>query len=366
MDIVKLTMKEKIGQLFLVGMPGPEVDTITKFLITQGKVGGVILYRKNIVDENQLINLVNELKELNKSNPVPLFISVDEEGGRVNRMPRIVQNVASSKKISNVGGEELCYKSGQALAEQLKLFGINLNFAPVLDIGGFKDNHALGDRCYGSTTEEVIQNGVATMKGIMDNGVISVVKHFPGHGASKGDSHLFIPIINKKIEMLEKEDLMPFKRAIENGTDCIMVGHLLVGKLNIIYPASLSYKVINGLLKEKMNFKGVVITDDLSMKGITLNFGISHPVIKAIKAGADIVMIGKNHNSKIRILNNINKLVNRGKIDKDNINKSVEKILKLKEKYNINDNEVKLGNTDSVNNMVMKINDIVRKSQETI
>ncbi len=122
MNKLNLNIEEKIGQVFLIGLPGTQIDEITKKLIVEAKVGGVILYRKNIVDDNQFINLVNELKELNKNNPIPLFIAVDEEGGRVNRMPGIVTNLASGKKISSAGGKELCYKSGQVLARQLSLF----------------------------------------------------------------------------------------------------------------------------------------------------------------------------------------------------------------------------------------------------
>ena len=129
MDVKKLSLEEKIGQMFLIGIPGTEIDEITKLLISKYKIGGVILYRKNIVDENQLLNLVNELKKLNKKNKVPLFISIDEEGGRVNRMPESLINLKSAKKISKVGSVKLCYESGKVLAEQLKIFGINLNFA---------------------------------------------------------------------------------------------------------------------------------------------------------------------------------------------------------------------------------------------
>lgn len=360
MDMLNLSIEEKIGQMFLVGIPGTEIDDITRVLITKFKIGGVILYRKNIVDENQLINLINELKELNANNPIPLFISVDEEGGRVNRMPKTILNLERGKNIVKAGGKDLCYKSGQALAEQLKLFGMNLNFAPILDIGGFKDGHNIGDRCYGSTAEEVSENAIAAMKGIMDSGIISVVKHFPGHGASKGDSHVFMPVISRSIERLEKEDVMPFKTAIEEGVECIMIGHLILTKFNFIYPASLSYKVITKFLREKLNFKGVVISDDLSMRGISLMFNLKTAVIKSIKAGSDIVMINKKHKSKIKIINHIKKLVLKNKIDLEIINERVSRIIELKRKHNLNNDEVKLGNIDMVNNMVKHINDKVK------
>lgn len=363
MKLEELTIEEKIGQLFMVGMPGTEIDDITRELILKHKVGGVILYRKNILSLEHFIHLLNSLRELNKDNKVPLMIGIDQEGGRVNRMPTKIKNLVNAKQIANVGGADLCYKSGKIIGEMLKGFNINMNFAPVLDIGGFRDSHPLGNRCLGEKPEIVSKNGIALMNGIKYNNVISTIKHFPGHGASKIDSHVFMPAIYKSVKRLKKEDLLPFMEAIKSGADSIMVGHLLVTDLNSIYPASLSDRVINNLLRKDLGYDGVVITDDLSMRGITLLFGITHAAIKAISAGADIVMINKEHKSKIRIINNLNKIAKKNKNAMRRINESVERILDMKKKYNIQDTLIQEYDVEKINEKIDEINSIAKGNE---
>jgi len=363
MKLDELTIEEKVGQLFMVGMPGTEIDDITRELITKHKVGGVILYRKNILSLEHFIHLLNSLRNLNKDNKVPLMIGIDQEGGRVNRMPTKINNLVNAKQIANVGGPDLCYRSGKVIGEMLKDFNINMNFAPVLDIGGFRDSHPLGNRCLGEKPEVVSKNGIALMNGLKYNNVISTIKHFPGHGASKIDSHVFMPAIYKSVKRLKNEDMLPFIEAIKSGADSIMVGHLLVTDLNSIYPSSLSDRVINNLLRKELGYKGLVITDDLSMRGITLLFGITHASIKAIAAGADIVMINKEHKSKIRIINNLNKIVKKNKNAMRKINESVERILNMKKKYDIQDTLVQEYDVEKINEKIDEINSVAKGNE---
>ena len=364
MKIEDLTIEEKIGQMFMIGMPGTEIDDITRELITKHKVGGVILYRKNILSLEHFIYLLNSLRQLNKDNKVPLIIGIDQEGGRVNRMPTKIKNLVNAKQIANVGGSDLCYKSGKVIGEMLKDFNINMNFAPVLDIGGFRDSHPLGNRCLGEKPEMVSKNGIALMNGIKYNNVISTIKHFPGHGASRIDSHVFMPTIYKSVKRLKNEDMLPFMDAIKSGADSIMVGHLLVADLNSIYPASLSDRLINNFLRKDLGYNGLVITDDLSMKGITLLFGITHAAIKAISSGADIVMINKEHKSKIRIINNLNKIARKNKNAMKRINESVERILNIKERYNIQDILIQNYDVEKINEKIDEINNIARGNEQ--
>ncbi len=364
MKLEDLTLEEKIGQMFMVGMPGTEIDDITRELITKYKIGGIILYRKNILSLDHFVSLLNRLRELNKNNKVPLMIGIDQEGGRVNRMPMQINNLANAKLIANVGGPDLCYKSGKVLGEMLAEFNININFAPVLDIGGFRDNHPLGNRCLGEKPEDVSKNGIALMNGIKYNNVISTIKHFPGHGASRIDSHIFMPTVYKSVKRLKNEDMLPFINAIKSGADSIMIGHLLIADVNSIYPASLSERVITKILRKDIGYNGLVITDDLSMKGITLLFGITHATMKAISAGADIVMINKEHKSKIRIINNLNKVGKRSNTVLNRINESVSRILSMKEKYNIQDNVITEYNIDKINESIKEINNIAREVKE--
>ena len=361
----ELTLKEKIGQMFMIGMPGTEIDDITRELITKYKVGGVILYRKNILSLEHLVYLLNSLRKLNEKNKVPLMIGIDQEGGRVNRMPSKINNLVNAKLIASVGGPDLCYKSGKVLGEMLKEFNINMNFAPILDIGGFRDSHPLGNRCLGENAEEVSKNGIAVMNGIKYHNVISTIKHFPGHGASKIDSHIFMPTVYKPVKKLKSEDMLPFINAIKSGADSIMIGHLLIADVNSIYPASLSDRVITKILRKDLGYDGLVITDDLSMKGITFLFGITHATMKAITAGADMVMINKEHKSKIRIMNNLFKVCKKNvKFTNSRINESVKRILDMKEKYQVEDRIITEYNIEKINEQVDEINNVARKNSD--
>ena len=360
MKLENLSLEEKIGQMFMVGMPGTEIDDITRELITKHKVGGVILYRKNILSLEHFIGLLNSLRELNKGNKVPLMIGIDQEGGRVNRMPSKIKNLVNAKQIANIGGTDLCYKSGKVIGEMLKDFNINMDFAPVLDIGGFRDSHPLGNRCLGEKPEIVAKNGIAFMDGIKYNNVVPTIKHFPGHGASRIDSHVFMPTVYKSVKRLKKEDMLPFIEAIKSGADSIMVGHLLVADLNSIYPASLSDRVIAGLLRKDLGYNGLIITDDLSMRAITFMFGISHAAIKAISSGADMVMINKEHKKKIRIISNLNKIAKKNKNAVRRIDESVQRILEMKEKYDIRDTLIESYDVEKINEKIDEVNNMAK------
>lgn len=364
MKLEDLSLEEKIGQMFMVGIPGTEIDDITRELITKHKVGGVILYRKNILGLEHFIGLLNSLRELNKDNKVPLMIGIDQEGGRVNRMPSKIKNLVNAKQIANIGGADLCYKAGKVIGEMLKDFNINMDFAPVLDIGGFRDSHPLGNRCLGEKPEIVAKNGIAFMDGIKYNNVVPTIKHFPGHGASRIDSHVFMPTVYKSVKRLKTEDMLPFIEAIKSGADSIMVGHLLVADLNSIYPASLSDRVINGLLRKELGYKGLIITDDLSMRAITFMFGISHAAIKAISSGADMVMINKEHKKKIPIISNLNKIARKNKNALRRIHESVQRILDIKEKYNIKDTFIESYDIEKINEKIEEINNIAKGNED--
>lgn len=238
----------------------------------------------------------------------------------------------------------------------LKKSGINLNFAPVLDIKRFGDKHALGDRCYGENKEDVTRYGIAVMKSLQSKGVIPVIKHFPGHGATKQDSHAFLPVIATKMENLEKEDMYPFAEAIKSGAEAILVGHLLIKNVTGVYPASLSRKFIYKYLRKKYRYNGVIVTDDLKMKAIKMIYGADRAVKKAFEAGNDIIVFRFNSVEEKRAIDNIISLTQKGKIKETRINKSVKRIVKLKEKYNIADNSEEYGiNVEEINDRIQEV-----------
>lgn len=363
MKIEELTLEEKIGQLFMVGLEKKTKEDI-KEMIEKSKIGGVVLYKKNYQTYQEMLSYINNIKILNHKNSIPIFISIDQEGGRVNRMPPEILNLKTATQIVNTKDLEWAKESGKIIGDMLKKTGISMNYAPVLDIRRFEEKHAIGDRCYGETKEEVSKYGIEVMKEMQKQGVISVIKHFPGHGLTKKDSHFRIPKITQKIEVLEKEDMLPFENAIKEGADAIMVGHLILKDVDKRYPASLSKKVIQTYLIEKYQYDGLIITDDLKMMAIRLHYNMKRAVVKAIEAGNDIVMIGLPYKKVKRIMKYVISKVRKGKIRLDNINKSVEKIMAIKEKYGVQDKEIEGFLSAEMNERIKELNKKVSMGTE--
>ena len=355
MDIKELSLEEKIGQMLIMGLEDKEqkeIDNIIKKL----KIGGIIIYKKNYNNYEQMLGLINNIKEMNAENKIPITISVDQEGGRVNRMPPEILNLKSATKFANSNDVELVKETGNIIGKMLSETGISMDYAPILDIRRFEEKHAIGDRCYGENKEDVEKYAIEVMKKIQQNNVISVIKHFPGHGLTKKDSHFRIPKIKEKIELLEKEDMKPFEAAIKNGADAIMVGHLIIKDVDKKYPASLSKKVIQKYLIEKYNYNGLIITDDMKMMAIRLHYNMKKAVKRAILAGNDIVMMGLSYKKVDKIIKYIISQIKKGKISEERINKSVEKILRIKEKYNITDEKASGFDINKINEQIEKLN----------
>lgn len=355
-NIEELTIQEKIGQMMIVGIDNNYITERTKKLILDYKIGGVILYRKNFNTYEELIKLIKELKKLNSSNKIPLFISIDQEGGRVNRLPKEIMNLPAAYKLVKLKDVEIIKKSAEIIGYILKKSGFNLNFAPVLDIKRFEDEHAIGDRCYGANKEDVIKYGIPVMEELQKQGIISVIKHFPGHGATKKDSHFMLPKITIPEEKLEQYDMAVFEKAIEHGADAILVGHLRVKNETGIYPASLSKKYIIKNLREKYNYKGLIISDDLKMKAVKIFFGPYVSIKKAFEAGNDIIIFRFNKLEEKLAIKKINRLVRKNRIKESRINESVKRILEIKQKYNLSDTE-EIGKVDieEVNKRIKEI-----------
>lgn len=355
MDIKELSLEEKIGQMLIMGLEDKgqkEIDSIIRKL----KIGGIIIYKKNYNNYEQMLDLINNIKEMNVENKIPITISVDQEGGRVNRMPPEILNLKSATKFANSKDVELVKETGNIIGKMLNKTGISMDYAPILDIRRFEEKHAIGDRCYGENKEDVEKYAIEVMKQLQQNNVISVIKHFPGHGLTKKDSHFRIPKVREKIEILEKEDMQPFEVAIKNGADAIMIGHLIIKDVDRKYPASLSKKVIQKYLVEKYNYNGLIITDDMKMMAIRLHYNMKRAVKRAILAGNDIIMIGLSYKKVDKIIKYIIGQIKKGKISEERINKSVEKILRIKEKYNITDEKTSGFDINKINEQIEKLN----------
>lgn len=354
--IKSMTLEEKVGQLVMVGVDGYETDTHSELLIKNYHVGGFILFKKNIKDSVQLSSLLNSLKALNaSSNKVPLFLSVDEEGGRVSRLPDEIKKIPSCKEIGNKNDSDLSYKVGAILGKELHAFGFNMNFAPVLDINSNPKNPVIGDRAFGNTPALVSRLGVQTMKGIQSQNIISVVKHFPGHGDTSVDSHVGLPKVNHDLERLMSFELVPFIEAIENGADTVMIAHILLPKLDSVNPASLSKPVITDLLRAKMNYSGVVITDDFTMGAITKNFDIGAAAVKSILASGDIVLVCHGFDKQEKVIKALLEAARTGQISTERLEESVYRVLELKRKYSMADLPSGTVDTQSLNSEISGI-----------
>ena len=359
--IEDLSLREKVGQMFIIRIKGKEIENKELEIIKNYNIGGIILYRKNYDTYKEMLEIINKITKINKeNNNIPLFISIDQEGGRVNRMPRELKRLKSAGKIVSSNSIENVEESASITANMLRETGINMDFAPVLDIQRFENDHAIGDRCYGKNAEDVSKNGIAVMKKLEEGKVIPVIKHFPGHGSTTKDSHWFLPKIDKSLKDLESEDIVPFKNAIDEGAEAIMVGHLMIKDLDN-KPASLSKKVINNYLKEKLNYKGLIITDDLKMRGICIKYGFTRAAVKACIAGNDMIMLGMGYSIVKRTIKALEKKIEKGKIDIKDINERIEKIVKLKEKYEIKDLEALGTNIEEINKRIENLNNEIDK-----
>ncbi|KQL35060.1 beta-N-acetylhexosaminidase [Psychrobacillus sp. FJAT-21963] len=352
--IKEMSLEEKVGQMIFAGIDGTSLSKESRLLISNDKVGGIILFKDNLKDVDQSISLLNELKGENEKNKFPIFLGVDQEGGRVSRLPELIQ-LPTNQEIGRLNDSSLSYNIGNLLGKELNAFGFNLDFAPVLDINSNPKNPVIGDRSFGNNARIVSTLGIQTMKGIQHQRVIPVVKHFPGHGDTAVDSHKELPIIQKSLEELQALELIPFNDAIKNGADVVMVGHILMPKIDPTYPSSMSNELITNILREKLKFEGVVITDDMTMGAILDNYKIGEAAVEAVKAGNDIVLIAHDYVNIKEAIDSILLAVNEGQISEERINTSVERILLLKEKYKLSNERVDRVNIEELNQTIVQI-----------
>lgn len=342
----KLTIEEKICQKLIIGCNSSNVDLIVE-MIENYAVGGVILYKKNYSSYEEMVNVINKLKKANRKNKIPLFISIDQEGGRVNRLPSSFERLLNVYDMSKKD-KKLIYKNGFITGEILSSLGINMNFAPVIDI--YNDSSkALYKRCF---YEDVSDCGIEYIKGLKKHNVIASPKHFPGHGISRIDSHLIVPYIfnNKLID----KHMKPFEDVISFGIDSLMVGHLMIRGMTGFVSASISNNFIKKYIREKYNYNGLIITDEIGMISRNGLF-LSNILKRAILSDGDLVLI-KVNKKNIKIIDKVISYVSKSN-NLDVIDKSVERILSVKEKYNINDNIVNKDiDINKINKEIEKIN----------
>lgn len=326
-----MTLKEKIGQLFMLGFEGAAPSRAILRFIREFHIGGVILFKRNLKSPSQAARLTNALQR--ESLPMPLLIAIDQEGGRVSRLPKGFTLFPGPAHLAGLNSTDRCYRVAEATAKELRAVGINMNLAPVLDVNTNPENPIIGDRSFGPDPALVGTLGLTMIAGYQDNRVIACGKHFPGHGDTSADSHKELPTVRQDIARLLEVEIRPFHHAIGNGLASIMTAHVAYPQLDPKEPATLSAPIVTGLLRDTLGFKGVVLTDDLEMRAIADRAGPGDAAVAAIGAGADLLLFCGNEVGQKAALGAVSRAVREKRISETRIDQSVLRILQMKEKF---------------------------------
>lgn len=324
--VASMSQTEKLGQMVMIGIQGTKVDDDSLYMLNQYHMGGVILFDRNMESLEQVKQLTSDL-QAQSNEKVPLFIGIDEEGGDVVRMAEKLTPAPSQKEIGATGDIEQAKTWAIKTAKSLKDMGINVNFAPVADVG------SNDKRSYSTDANTVIDFVRAATKGYQQENIIYSLKHFPGIGKGKVDSHIDSSSIDVAKEVLMTEDILPFKTIIDESDPndyFILVSHLKYLALDEEYPASLSSKIMTDLLRNELGYKGIIITDDMEMGAVANHNDFRSIGVNAVKAGADIVLVCHEYEHQQEVYLGLLDAVNSGEISQERIDESVKRIIKVK------------------------------------
>ena len=317
--------------MFIAGFDGTCLNSKLEKLIVNSGIGGLILFERNFKDPDQLIELISELQSLAMSSAsVPLFISVDQEGGRVARLKSPFSAFPQPSCLGRARSESLAKRFGLALGREMHAVGINMVYAPILDVNTNPANPIIGTRALSDIPEWAGRMGKAVIAGIQETGVFPVGKHFPGHGDTDRDSHLELPYVNRDADSLEKVELEPFAQSVSHGLKVIMTAHVIYSAWDDKLPATFSPIILKSILREKLGFDGLVITDDLEMKAVEKNIPFeSIPRLGSI-AGVDLYLICHDRKKTLSLQNQMIQDIEMGQIDKKLIELSAQRIIDFK------------------------------------
>jgi beta-N-acetylhexosaminidase len=332
-----MTLEEQIGQLLMVGFwgttPSPEIIE----LIQRYHVGNVILFSRNIHDTPQVLKLTQQLQQIAKEagQRYPLLIAIDQENGIVQRLGETATIFPGNMALGAIGSEEIAREVAMATGNELKVLGINMNLAPVVDVNNNASNPVIGVRSFGEDPSLVARLGAAMVKGYRAAGILSCLKHFPGHGDTTTDSHLSLPVIPYTLQRLETLELVPFRSGIEAGADSVMIAHIAFPALTEqnTLPATLSSSIAQGLLREQLDFKGVILSDCMEMRAISDTFGTERAAVMALKAGIDLVLVSHEFKRQRASIEAIQAAIESHELTTQAVQQAAERVLKLKARF---------------------------------
>src|SRR5688572_29370806 len=289
MSLVPSSLRRDIGQLLIGSLPGVTITPEIRSLAREFSLGGVTLFSRNIEAPEQVAELSVDVQTL--ASELPLWLAVDQEGGRVARLRKPFTEWPPMAVLGRSGSMDLAARFAAALAAELRAVGITLDYAPVLDIHTNPKNPVIGDRALAEDAELVGRLGTAIVRGLQDNGVAACGKHFPGHGDTSVDSHLELPLVEHPPDRIRRVECVPFREAIRAGVALIMTAHVLVPSLDDERPATLSPRIVQAILRDELEFEGVILSDDLEMKAIAASYEVPEAAVQALTAGCDGVLI---------------------------------------------------------------------------
>ncbi len=292
-------MKQLAGQLLVVGFVGPELPLALREQLAASERAGVIVFRRNLPSLDATHALLRDVASASAAASPP-FVGVDEEGGRVRRLPAPFPALPPMRALGTHEDPQLCRRAGAALGKALRAVGFNLDFAPVLDVDTNPANPVIGDRSFATTPEDVARLALAFADGMRDGGLIPCGKHFPGHGDTETDSHFALPRVRHDRERLDRVELAPFRAACAHGLEALMSAHVVFDALDTDLPATLSVAVATDLLRGSLGFSGVLFSDDLEMRALSGRMSIEESAVGAVLAGCDALLICEHEELAVR------------------------------------------------------------------
>ena len=328
-------LNSRIGQFVMAGMPGPHMDDGTEALIRDYNIGGIILFSRNIQDPLQLANLCRQLQDLAARNHGrPLLLAVDQEGGRVARLREPFTVFEGNSAIGRSDRPvEKAMEFAEITAREMRLVGLNMNLAPVLDVQRGKVEKHLAGRSFGEEPDQVALLGRTVIAALQGNGIMAVAKHFPGLGRTSVDPHFQLPRIDIDLDEMGAINLPPFRAAIDEGVSAIMTSHAIYPAIDPENPATLSPGILRNLLRQKMDFEGLLMTDDLEMGAIAKHQSVAEGACQAFQAGADILLICKDQEKVLESINLLRSKLLQDEIKMERLDQSLGRIEKTKSRF---------------------------------
>ncbi|MBO9665420.1 MAG: beta-N-acetylhexosaminidase [Bdellovibrio sp.] len=327
-----MSINQIIGQHMFIGIQGHSLTADEKKFIVEQNIGGICLFGRNVAEPKQVHDLCAEIQSLRhrQADKAPLFIGIDMEGGRVHRLKAPFTVWPPLRKLGDLDAPTVSFHFANRMGMEMKAVGINLDFAPSVDVFTNAANTVIGDRSISSDPESVARHASALVRGYIKAEILTCAKHFPGHGNTIVDSHYDLPVENTDLESLEKCELIPFKKAFKSRVDMVMTSHIMFPKIDPDWPVTLSETFIQKIIREELRYKGMVITDDLGMKAMADHYGVEEIPVRALKAGVDLLLYCNEFDVPPIAIEAILGATAQGTLDKAQLEQSHRRILDLK------------------------------------